>query len=516
MASVSITVNKAVPVITWAQPAAITYGTALGAGQLNASANVAGTFAYSPAAGTVLTAGPQTLSATFTPTNAANYTATTSSVTLTVNQALLTVMADNKARPYGAVNPALTYSITGFVNGDSSSVVSGTPILTTSAGMTSPIASYPINIAGGTLTASNYGFQFVAGTLNVTGASLTVKANDAAKVYGAPLPTFAGSVTGAANGDTFTETFTTNAIVLSAPGAYTITPSVTGANLADYSVTTVNGTLAITKAPSITALATSGSPILSGASVTFTATVASATTGAPTGMVTFFDGTTSLATVPLVAGGATYSTTALAGGSHTITATYSGDVNFTGSTSGPVTQAVNSVFTLSATPQMLTVNRGEAGQVAVFVTPGAGFAGTIALSCTNLPGDAACVFSPTQVSFGNGSGAQTISLVVYAHRVTASATEARNDGGMLPAIPALAFWLPGVALSGFGLRRKRSARQRQMLLLAVFALGFGGIMGITGCGAGHGPSTAPGTYTIQVVGTSGTQQQVVPLTVTIK
>jgi hypothetical protein len=163
-------------------------------------------------------------------------------------------------------------------------------------------------------------------------------------------------------------------------------------------------TLTITQAPSITALATSGSPILSGASVTFAATVASSTTGVPTGMVTFFDGTTSLATAPLVAGAATFSATTLAGGSHTITATYSGDGNFLGSTSGPVVQAVNSVFALTADPQTLTVKRGEAGQTAIFVTPGAGFSGTVALSCTNLPVDAACVFSPMQVSFGNGSG----------------------------------------------------------------------------------------------------------------
>ena len=44
--------------ITWANPADITYGTALSATQLNATADVAGTFAYMPVAGTVLNAGP--------------------------------------------------------------------------------------------------------------------------------------------------------------------------------------------------------------------------------------------------------------------------------------------------------------------------------------------------------------------------------------------------------------------------------------------------------------------------
>src|SRR4029079_12163848 len=59
--SVSINVLKATPVITWATPADITYGTALVATQLNASANVPGSFVYNPVAGTVLDAGAQTL-----------------------------------------------------------------------------------------------------------------------------------------------------------------------------------------------------------------------------------------------------------------------------------------------------------------------------------------------------------------------------------------------------------------------------------------------------------------------
>src|SRR6185436_13788222 len=61
--TVQITVNKATPVITWANPAAITYGTALSATQLNATSSVAGIFVYSPVSGTILNAGAnQTLS----------------------------------------------------------------------------------------------------------------------------------------------------------------------------------------------------------------------------------------------------------------------------------------------------------------------------------------------------------------------------------------------------------------------------------------------------------------------
>jgi sugar lactone lactonase YvrE len=76
-----------VPTITWPAPSAITYGTALSSTQLDATASVAGRFAYSPPRGTVLAGGKQTLSVTFTPSNNANYISAAAKVHLTVNQA---------------------------------------------------------------------------------------------------------------------------------------------------------------------------------------------------------------------------------------------------------------------------------------------------------------------------------------------------------------------------------------------------------------------------------------------
>jgi Flp pilus assembly CpaE family ATPase len=83
-ASVSLTVNKATPIITWPTPAATSYGTPLGAAQLNATALVPGTFVYTPAAGNVLAAGTQTLSVTFVPADAMDYTTAQATVSLTV------------------------------------------------------------------------------------------------------------------------------------------------------------------------------------------------------------------------------------------------------------------------------------------------------------------------------------------------------------------------------------------------------------------------------------------------
>jgi hypothetical protein len=76
--------NPATPTITWDTPPPIVQGTALSGAQLDATANVAGTFVYTPPAGTVLPFGLHTLSVTFTPTDTANYAPATDSVSLVV------------------------------------------------------------------------------------------------------------------------------------------------------------------------------------------------------------------------------------------------------------------------------------------------------------------------------------------------------------------------------------------------------------------------------------------------
>jgi cyclophilin family peptidyl-prolyl cis-trans isomerase len=72
------------PSLTWSTPPAMAYGTALGASQLNATANIAGNFTYTPAAGTVLAAGNRTLSVIFTPTDSGNHTTASLDVSIQV------------------------------------------------------------------------------------------------------------------------------------------------------------------------------------------------------------------------------------------------------------------------------------------------------------------------------------------------------------------------------------------------------------------------------------------------
>jgi N-acetylneuraminic acid mutarotase/DNA-binding beta-propeller fold protein YncE len=250
-ATTTITVNPARPAITWASPAAITYGTALSAVQLDATSSAAGTFAYSPAAGTVLKAGSQTLTVTFTPSNTADYSTTSATVQITVSKAALNVTAASASKVYGAALPALTYSITGFVNGDTAATaVTGTPVISTAATASSPVGSYPIAASIGTLAAANYSFQFVAGALAVTPASLTVTANNATAIYNQPLPGLTYSVTGYVNGDgpsalSGAPTESTSAQQGSSAGIYPITLSQGSLTAANYTFTLVGGLLTI-------------------------------------------------------------------------------------------------------------------------------------------------------------------------------------------------------------------------------------------------------------------------------
>jgi hypothetical protein len=87
------------PLITWAAPASIPYGVALGAAQLDARSTVPGTFAYSPAAGTVLDAGQHTLQASFTPANSTDYLPATATVSLAVLPATTSVTLAPSANP---------------------------------------------------------------------------------------------------------------------------------------------------------------------------------------------------------------------------------------------------------------------------------------------------------------------------------------------------------------------------------------------------------------------------------
>jgi hypothetical protein len=253
-ATVALQIYKATPPVTWTTPAPITYGTSLGAAQLNATASIPGSFVYTPASGTLLNAGPQQLSVVFTPTDTANYGAGTAAVTLAVTKRALTVTAASVAKTYGSENPPFTASFTGFVNGDTTAGITGAPSFTTTATVSSSPGAYAVTPATGTLAAANYSFgPFVDGTLTINKAALVVTANDQTRTYGGANPLLTPRYSGFVNGDTPSSltgapALSTSATMASGAGVYPITAAIGSLTSSRYTFSFANGALTVTKA----------------------------------------------------------------------------------------------------------------------------------------------------------------------------------------------------------------------------------------------------------------------------
>jgi hypothetical protein len=170
----SITVAQA-PIGITVNPATKVYGATLPtlSGTVGAAQNgdvLGATYTTTATAASSVATYP--ITATLTGAAAANYSVTSTPALLSVTPATLTITANNATRTANTPNPAFTYTSTGFVNGDTSAILTGAPLLTTTAVVSSSASTYPIAIAQGTLSAGvNYSLAFVSGTLTVTSAS---------------------------------------------------------------------------------------------------------------------------------------------------------------------------------------------------------------------------------------------------------------------------------------------------------------------------------------------------------
>jgi hypothetical protein len=170
----------------------------------------------------------------------ANYALSYVGANLTVTAAPLTVTANAQSRLYGAVNPALTYTSAGLLNGDT---LSGG--LATTATTTSNVGAYAIT--EGSLSNSNYAISYTAANLNVTAAPLTVTANAQSRLYGAANPALTYTSAGLLNGDTLSGSLATTATTTSNVGAYAITEG--GLSNSNYAISYTAANLNVTAAP---------------------------------------------------------------------------------------------------------------------------------------------------------------------------------------------------------------------------------------------------------------------------
>ena len=226
---------------------------ARGDGQLDSSGDLHGDRPGDGAGSTLSITGAGTVKVTASQAGNSDYAAATSvTQSFTVNPAALTVTANNASRPYGAANPAFSYTLTGFVGTDTSSVVSGTATETTTATSTSAVGTYPITFSTESLTASNYTFTYVSGTLTISGgASQTITFNALPNVTYGASPITLGATASSTLPVTYTVTgpATVSGSTLSITGAGSVTVTASQAGNSDYAAaTSVSQSFTVAKA----------------------------------------------------------------------------------------------------------------------------------------------------------------------------------------------------------------------------------------------------------------------------
>jgi len=320
--------------------------------------------------------------------------------------------------------------------------------------------------------------------------SVTAAPNPVAILYGQAVPALTGTLTGVLPADAgkVTAGFASGAGVLSPVGIYPISATLTGSAAGNYVLTVAPASVTIAKAPVVVTAASSPGSVNAGLPVTVNVSVASTTSGAPTGSVTLLDGTTVLGVVPLSAGGAVLTTSALAPGSHALSAAYGGDGNFLPSASAVTTVAVGTAqdFTLATTG--VASQSVPAGSAATFnfsiAMQGAAISSPILLAVQGVPTGATASLNPASIVPG---GATVFTLTIQTPFAGVNERPLRWEPQT---------WWAGLLIPLVAWRRRRGLRGG-LLLAVVLVLG----------GCGNRVNTAPelshaATYTITVTATA--------------
>ncbi len=491
---------------------------------------VVGTATVSGGTATLTTSSQSTGTKTITTSyqGDANHAASTSSpVTAIVTPrtgpgggAALTITVTDASRQYGQGNPAFSYTVTGtLVNGDTyATAVTGVPVYSTTATVTSPVGTYPVSITGG-LSSANYSLAFLNGTLIVSKGtpSVTVASSQNPSTAAASV-TFTATLSAGATG-TVTFRDGTTALGTGTVSNGTASFSTSTLSVGTHSITAVysgdgnyNGVTSpllsqvVNKTAATVTVASSRNPVISGSSVTFTATVPAGATGS----AQFLDGTTVLGTGTVSNGTASFSTTTLSVGTHSITAVYSGDAAYNGATSSALSQVVQTVqtigppptFTVASTTGPQLIPPGASASYSITVTPVNGaFNNVVTLTATNLPPGSSYTFAPTTLTPGSAGATSTFTVSVP------------KQSAALRRISKTPFALALLLLPLALLRRTRAKPPRMLMWLL---LGLTSVGAISGCGSGGYFNQPQQTYKITITATSGDLSSSNTVTLTVQ
>jgi sugar lactone lactonase YvrE len=257
----TIVVNQATPTIAWPSPAPVVYGTALSGKQLDATASVPGSLAYSPSAGATPAVGVDLLTVTFTPTDTADYKSATASASLTVTPATPKIALATSTNPQYVTDAVVfTAALTSAAGAQPSGAVSfldGDTVLG-SATIAAGVASFTttsLAIGPHTITAVYSGD---ANYLPVTSAALTQVIQDFNLTLSTPTggsPTNSVQPGGTAtyslvfnpvNGSVFAQPVSLAVAGLPPGATATFTPNVIPANSGSANVTLTVSLAAVT------------------------------------------------------------------------------------------------------------------------------------------------------------------------------------------------------------------------------------------------------------------------------
>jgi hypothetical protein len=273
-------------------------------------------------------------------------------------------------------------------------------------------------------------------------------------------------------------------------GLHVVTAAFSGDSV--YASSGSSVTFTVVRASTTTTLTTSPSTPGGTPTITFTAAVTSPTANGETGTVSFYAGTTLLSTSTFVNNSAAYTTSNITFPSNTFTAVYSGDVNFSSSTSAVLQPTPD--FALTSSSSTIATAQGGVATASVTLTPIYGFSGVVTPSCSNLPTNTVCRFQPTTVSF-SGNTPVGASIQIYTNVSNSTASLQTRDASRIT-FALVGPWGIGL-LALFGCRRGKSVRLAQLLLLAFATLC--AASGLSGCLAHQvTPVTPAGTQNVTV------------------